>query len=239
MHKVAGGGGPTVITPEQLEAAIKVQGKPVYFYDSDCSTLVCVFLSIYRVIASVPLSRNTILDHLSVLDPNNIKGADVKLLYSQWVISHQLLTNVDRDIITPYTLSELMLESRLAADGIVDSDILAQAIDKPFAYGKIIISKPLLATSPITNETWYFRSLSSFNNFIQEVHGFTLSRAVTSNAMDRKDINGQFLGFVLEIPLSYDKAKSAYPHLYTYHNTPFSLSVLHKTPYAKPANYRS
>lgn len=152
VHKVAGGGGPTITTFEAMVAAIMIQGKPVYFYTADCNTLVHAFLSIYRVIASVPITRDTILDNLSVLHGTNETTKVVKLLYGQWVISHDLIEEVDRDIMEPTSLVELMMKSRLKMDGLVDSDILEQIVEKPFAYNKIITSKPLIAISPITKE---------------------------------------------------------------------------------------
>jgi hypothetical protein len=102
--------------------------------------------------ASIPLSRNTILEHLNVFDEDFVCHSP-KLLYGKWLISHKKLPDSN---LTPLNTSEvvsLMMESRLAMDNIYDSDILEQVIAAPYAYGKISQSKCLLATSPVTNET--------------------------------------------------------------------------------------
>lgn len=150
----------------------------------------------------------------------------MKVLYGQWVISLELIPNVDIEILSVNELIEAMLKSRLAADNIYCEDVLLQVVEKPFAYGKIIGSKALLATSPITHETWYFRSYSSFNDFVEEAFGFKLSFTILYNIFDKTDSNGLFLGLHIEDPITLDKAKKFYPNLYTYHDTPFNNSKL-------------
>lgn len=235
-HKVAGGGGPTVQSLEALEAAIKVQGKPVYFYASDGNSLVHEFLSIYRVTASLPLSRDTILSHLG----SPYIEDEPKLLYDQWIISHELAKDVDTTILSTDQLARLMMESRLNMDGLYDSDVLEQVLEKPFAYGKITQAKPLLATSPVTNETWYFRSYIQFNSFMEEAFGYKLSLNILYKVLDKQDKDGLFFGLHLEDPVSLDKAKEKYPSLITYHNTSLTDSKLysHLQSTDKPKSYR-
>lgn len=221
---------------QALEAAVKVQGKPVYFYTSDRNTIVHEFLSIYRVTASLPLSRDYILANL-VLNPT---ASDPNLLYNQWLISHTLIEGVDVDIVDLDNLIRLMMESRLKSDGIIDSDILEEVLAKPHAYGLITTSKPLLATAAATGETWYFRSRTQFNDFINRAFGFKLSQTIMSKLLVKQDREGLFFGLKLEDVISYDQAKGKYPNLIAYHATSFNKSKWYTVllNLDKPSNYR-
>lgn len=236
-HKVTGGGGNTITSLQDLEEAIQVQGKPVHFYTADGLTLVHSFSSIYRVLASMPLSRDTVLEHLNIFNMDS-ECPNPKLLYGQWLISLQELEDVDKKLIETKELTVMMMTSRLKLDNVFDSDLLEQVMVAPHAYPRLIISKPLLATSPLTGETWYFRSYVSFNDFFKELYGFKLSLTILYAVLDKSDKEGLFFGLRLEAPINLDTAKLTYPDLITYHNTPYNTSQLSKVALPKYKNYR-
>jgi hypothetical protein len=47
----------------------------------------------------------------------------------------------------------MMMSSRLKLDNVFDADLLEQVMEAPHVYSRLILSKPLLATSPLTGET--------------------------------------------------------------------------------------
>jgi hypothetical protein len=111
-------------------------------------------------------------------------------------------------------------------------------MEAPHVYSRLILSKPLLATSPLTGETWYFRSYVSFNNFFKELYGFKLSLTILYAILAKSDKDGLFFGLRLEAPINFDNAKLNYPNLITYHNTPYNTSQLSKITLLCYKNYR-